>query len=82
MWAFGVACRVFGTGSFFGVFVGFCLVLLQKNFSLFMISPSLAYPVSVSVMTFVVVLLTVVVLGGLASKIASSQALKSLEGEF
>jgi len=69
-------------GSFFGVFIGFCLVLLQKNFSLFMITPSLAYPVSVSVMTFVVVLLTVVVLGSLASKIASSQALKSLEGEF
>ena len=69
-------------GSFFGVFVGFCLVLLQKNFSLFMITPSLAYPVSVSVMTFVVVLLTVIVLGGLASKIASSQALKSLKGDF
>ena len=69
-------------GSFFGVFVGFCLVLLQKNFSLFMITPSLAYPVSVSVITFVVVLLTVVVLGGLASKIASSQALKSLKGDF
>ena len=69
-------------GSFFGVFVGFCLVLLQKNFSLFMITPSLAYPVSVSVMTFVVVLLTVIILGGLASKIASSQALKSLKGDF
>ena len=69
-------------GSFFGVFIGFCLVLLQKNFSLFMITPSLAYPVSVSVMTFVVVLLTVIVLGGLASKIASSQALKSLDGRF
>ena len=69
-------------GSFFGVFVGFCLVLLQKNFSLFMITPSLAYPVSVSLMTFVVVLLTVVVLGSVASKIASLQALTSLESEF
>ena len=57
-------------------------MLLQQNFSLFMITPSLAYPVSVSVMTFVVVLLTVIVLGGVASKIASSQALKSLESEF
>ena len=47
-----------------------------------MITPSLAYPVSVSVMTFVVVLLTVIILGGLASKIASSQALKSLKGDF
>jgi len=69
-------------GSFFGVFVGFCLVLLQQNFSLFMITPSLAYPVSVSLMTFVVVLLTVVVLGSVASKIASLQALTSLESEF
>ena len=66
-------------GSFSGVFVGFCLVLLQQNFSLFMITPSLAYPVSVSAMTFVVVFFTVVVLGGLASKIASSQVLKALK---
>jgi lipoprotein-releasing system permease protein len=66
-------------GSLSGVFVGFCLVLLQQNFSLFMITPSLAYPVSVSAMTFVVVFFTVVVLGGLASKIASSQVLKALK---
>ena len=66
-------------GSLSGVFVGFCLVLLQQNFSLFMITPSLAYPVSVSAMTFVVVFFTVVVLGSLASKIASSQALKALK---
>ena len=69
-------------GSFLGVVVGFCLVLLQQKFSLFMITPSLAYPVSVSVMTFVVVLFTVVFLGGVASKIASLQALRSLENEF
>ena len=66
-------------GSFSGVFIGFCLVLLQQNFSLFMITPSLAYPMSVSAMTFVVVFFTVVVLGSLASKIASSQALKALK---
>ena len=76
----GLLISVFG--SFLGVFVGFCLVLLQQQFSLFMITPSLAYPVSVSLMTFVVVLLTVLVLGGVASKIASLQSLKSLEGEF
>jgi len=69
-------------GSFFGVVVGFCLVLLQQKFSLFMITPSLAYPVSVSVMTFFVVLFTVVFLGGVASKIASLQALRSVENEF
>ena len=69
-------------GSFLGVVVGFCLVLLQQKFSLFMITPSLAYPVSVSVMTFFVVLFTVVFLGGVASKIASLQALRSVENEF
>ena len=76
----GVLISIFG--SLFGVFVGFCLVVLQQNFSLFMITPSLAYPVSVSAMTFVVVLLTVVVLGSLASKLASLQTLKSLENKF
>ncbi len=76
----GVLISVFG--SLFGVFVGFCLVVLQQGFSLFMITPSLAYPVSVSAMTFVVVLLTVVVLGSLASKLASLQTLKSLENKF
>lgn len=76
----GVLISVFG--SLFGVFVGFCLVVLQQSFSLFMITPSLAYPVSVSAMTFVVVLLTVVVLGSLASKLASLQTLKSLENKF
>jgi len=76
----GVLISIFG--SLFGVFVGFCLVVLQQSFSLFMITPSLAYPVSVSAMTFVVVLLTVVVLGSLASKLASLQTLKSLENKF
>jgi lipoprotein-releasing system permease protein len=66
-------------GSLSGIFVGFCLVLLQQNFSLFMITPSLAYPVSVSAMTFVSVFFTVVVLGGLASRIVSSQVLKALK---
>ena len=70
------------TGSVLGMLFGFFLVLLQDSFSLFMITPLLAYPVSVSLMTFVVVLLTVLVLGGVASKIASLQSLKSLEGEF
>tara|TARA_B100001996_G_scaffold212490_1_gene163143 strand:+ start:231 stop:1424 length:1194 start_codon:yes stop_codon:yes gene_type:complete len=67
------------SGSVFGVLFGFLLVQLQSSFSLFMITPSLAYPVSFSANTFVVVFLTVVFLGGLASKLASSQATKALD---
>ena len=69
------------TGSVLGILFGFFLVLLQDNFSLFMITPLLAYPVSVSANTFGVVFVTVVLLGGLASKTASSQAVKALRSK-
>ena len=69
------------TGSVLGMLFGFFLVLLQDYFSLFMITPLLAYPVSVSANTFMVVFVTVVLLGGLASKIASSQAVKALRSK-
>ena len=69
------------TGSVLGILFGFFLVLLQDSFSLFMITPLLAYPVSVSANTFGVVFVTVVLLGGLASKIASSQAVKALRSK-
>jgi len=69
------------TGSVLGILFGFFLVLLQDSFSLFMITPLLAYPVSVSANTFGVVFVTVVLLGGLASKTASSQAVKALRSK-
>ncbi len=69
------------TGSVLGMLFGFFLVLLQDSFSLFMITPLLAYPVSVSANTFVIVFATVVLLGGLASKTASSQAVKALRSK-
>ena len=69
------------TGSVLGMLFGFFLVLLQDSFSLFMITPLLAYPVSVSANTFMVVFVTVVLLGGLASKIASSQVVKALRSK-
>ena len=68
-----------GAGAFFGVFIGYGLVLLQDNFSLFMITPSLAYLVSVSANSFIVVFATVVFLGGIASRIASSPTTKALK---
>ena len=69
------------TGSVLGIVFGFFLVLLQDSFSLFMITPLLAYPVSISFNTFVIVFVTVVLLGGLASRIASSQAVKALRSK-
>ncbi len=54
---------------------------MQDSFSLFMITPLLAYPVSVSANTFGVVFVTVVLLGGLASRTASSQAVKALRSK-
>jgi len=66
-------------GALFGVFVGYLLVFLQDSYSLFMITPSFAYPVSVSANTFFVVFVTVVFFGGIASFVASSQTTKALE---
>lgn len=68
-----------GLGAVFGLLIGYCLIILQDSFSLFMITPSLAYPVSVSIKSFLVVFVTVVSLGATASFIASSQTTKAFE---
>ena len=57
------------------------LMLLQLNFSVFMITPSLAYPVSIDFNTFLIVSVTILVLGGVASKISSSVVTKELVGK-
>ena len=58
--------------------VGFALMLAQKKLSLFMITTSLAYPVSIELNTFLVVSVTILVLGGIASKISSNVVTKGL----
>ena len=68
-----------GLGAVFGLLIGYCLIILQDSFSLFMITPSLAYPVSVSIKSFLVVFVTVMSLGATASFIASSQTTKAFE---
>jgi len=65
-------------GGVIGLTVGFVLVLLQQQFALVMITPSLPYPVAIKIINFVIVLLTIGVLGILASKIASSRINKTL----
>jgi len=65
-------------GGFIGLLIGFILIWLQKTFSLIMITPSLPYPVSIKAMNFVIVFLTISILGILASKIASTRITKDL----
>lgn len=65
-------------GGIIGLVLGFLIILAQKLFSLHMITPSLAYPVAIKPINFVLVLVTISVLGILASKIASVRISKQL----
>ena len=65
-------------GGFTGLALGYLLILAQEKFSLFMISPTLAYPVSPKPMTFLIVGVTILILGGMASKISSNTVTKGL----
>ena len=65
-------------GGIFGLILGIIIVLIQQQFELVMITPSLAYPVVFEIENFVIVLLTIVILGFIASKIASSTVTKKL----
>ena len=68
-------------GGAIGVFIGYLLMLVQQEFSLFMITSSLPYPVNPRSMTFVVVTVTILILGAVASKISSSVVTKDLIGK-
>lgn len=72
----GVLMTLFG--GLVGLGIGFILILLQQTFSLIMITPSLAYPVSLKAVNILIVFLTISVLGILASKIASTRITKNL----
>lgn len=65
-------------GLFIGLSVGVILVLLQKKYHLFMITQHLAYPVEFTYMNVLTVISTILVLGFLASKIASSRISRKL----
>jgi lipoprotein-releasing system permease protein len=63
-------------GMIIGLTLGIVLVLLQKQFGLFMITQNLAYPVEFRFSNLFVVIATITVLGFIASKIASSRISK------
>ncbi|WP_066222973.1 ABC transporter permease [Formosa haliotis] len=65
-------------GGIIGLVIGLLVVALQKTFSLVMITPSLPYPVAINIPNIIVVLITISVLGVIASKIASVRISKSL----
>lgn len=60
-------------GLAIGLTVGISLVFLQKQFSFFMITQSIPYPVEFRLFNVLSVALTISVLGFIASKIASSR---------
>jgi lipoprotein-releasing system permease protein len=61
-----------------GVFIGFLIVFFQQQFDLVMLTPELPYPVRLNSFNIILVLLTIVVLGILASRIASQRITKKL----
>jgi lipoprotein-releasing system permease protein len=65
-------------GLFVGLSLGVSLVLLQMKYHLFMITQHLAYPVELTFLNVITVIVTILILGFLASKIASSRISKKL----
>jgi lipoprotein-releasing system permease protein len=60
-------------GMIIGLTIGVILVFLQQKFSLFMITQDLAYPIELRFSNLIIVMTTIIVLGFIASKIASSR---------
>lgn len=61
-----------------GTVLGLIIVFLQKQYALIMLTPSLPYPVELKFINVIVVLVTIIVLGLLASKLASQRITKRL----
>ncbi len=76
----GTLLSVFG--GIFGLILGIIIVLLQQQFQLIMITPTLAYPVIFSFQNVAIVLVTIISLGVVASWIASSRVSKKLLEDF
>ena len=72
----GTLLSVIGGGV--GLGLGIAIVLLQQHFELIMITPTLAYPVVFSLENVLLVFATIVILGFIASLIASSRVSKTL----
>jgi lipoprotein-releasing system permease protein len=65
-------------GGLIGLALGIILVILQQQYELIMITPTLAYPVVFTLENVMIVMATIVSLGFVASLIASSRVSKKL----
>lgn len=70
----GFLLTIFGMSI--GLIIGVILVFLQKHFGFFKITQSLAYPVEFRFLNLIIVIVTISILGFIASKIASSRISK------
>jgi len=70
-----LSCAIAGI---IGLILGSIIILIQQQFELIMITESLAYPVVFSFENILIVFVTIMILGFLASLIASSRASKSV----
>ncbi|WP_084203403.1 ABC transporter permease [Psychroserpens damuponensis] len=61
-----------------GLILGFVIIFLQQQFALIMLTPSLPYPVEIKGINFIIVMVTIFVLGILASKLASQRITREL----
>jgi lipoprotein-releasing system permease protein len=71
----GVLMTLIGGGL--GLVIGVVVIWLQQQFSLLMITPSLAYPVDLQLVNVGIVFATILVLGVVASRIASQRIAKT-----
>ncbi len=70
----GFLLTIFGMSI--GLTIGVILVFLQKHFGFFKITQNLAYPVEFRFLNLIIVIVTISILGFIASKIASSRISK------
>jgi lipoprotein-releasing system permease protein len=68
-------------GGVFGLIFSIILIYLQLQFNLVMITPSLPYPVAIKAENILIVILTIGVLGVLASYIAAGSSKKALQAK-
>lgn len=65
-------------GGIIGLIIAVVLIILQMNYDLVMITPSLPYPVEMKFQNILIVLLTIFTLGLIASYIAAGRSKKAL----
>jgi len=65
-------------GMFFGLLLGSVIIFIQQTYNVVMITATMAYPVDFNLANIFIVVLTIFILGYLASKIAAGRVTKKL----